>query len=126
VVVGGQTVQVATADQVNEMDLAADNSPRITQPTTQPTIQPTESTEPPSDRSDLAAAADAMAKAMPASQAVSTPAPAAASQTASDQNASTVGSASWIAQALAALGGAIAAGTVAWFLIGAGPVRTYG
>jgi hypothetical protein len=37
-----------------------------------------------------------------------------------------VGSASWIAQVLAALGGAIAAGAVAWFLIGAGPVRTYG
>ena len=38
---------------------------------------------------------------------------------------SAVGSASWIAQVLAALGGAIAAGAVAWFLIGAGPVRTY-
>ncbi len=36
---------------------------------------------------------------------------------------SAVGSASWIAQVLAALGGAIAAGAVAWFLIGAGPVR---
>jgi|SRR5271169_706068 len=38
----------------------------------------------------------------------------------------TIGSASWITQVLAALGGAIAAGAVAWFLIGAGPVRTYG
>lgn len=38
-----------------------------------------------------------------------------------------VGSASWIAQVLAALGGAIAAGVVAWFLIGGSrPVRTYG
>lgn len=37
-----------------------------------------------------------------------------------------VGSASWIAQALAAFGGAVAAGAVAWFLIGSGPVRTYG
>ena len=37
-----------------------------------------------------------------------------------------VGSASWIAQVLAALGGAVAAGAVAWFLIGSGPVRTYG
>jgi hypothetical protein len=42
------------------------------------------------------------------------------------RNTSDVGSASWIAQVLAALGGAIAAGAVAWFLIGAGPVRTYG
>lgn len=37
-----------------------------------------------------------------------------------------VGSTSWIAQMLAALGGAVAAGVVAWFLIGSGPVRTYG
>lgn len=36
-----------------------------------------------------------------------------------------VGSASWIAQVLAALGGAVVAGAVAWFLIGGGPVRTY-
>jgi hypothetical protein len=37
-----------------------------------------------------------------------------------------VGSASWIAQVLAALGGAVTAGAVAWFLIGGGPARTYG
>lgn len=42
------------------------------------------------------------------------------------QEASPVGSASWIAQALAALGGAVAAGSVAWFLIGTTPQRTYG
>jgi hypothetical protein len=42
------------------------------------------------------------------------------------RDTSAVGSASWIAQVLAALGGAIAAGAVAWFLIGGGPVRTYG
>lgn len=34
-----------------------------------------------------------------------------------------VGSASWIAQVLAALGGAITAGIVAWFLIRSGPPR---
>jgi hypothetical protein len=39
---------------------------------------------------------------------------------------SPVGSASWIAQVLAALGGAIAAGVVAWFLIRPAPERTYG
>ena len=39
--------------------------------------------------------------------------------------AGAVGSASWIAQVLAALGGAVAAGTVAWFLIGSTPQRTY-
>ena len=37
-----------------------------------------------------------------------------------------IGSASWIAQMLAALGGAIAAGSVAWFWIGASPRRMYG
>jgi hypothetical protein len=37
-----------------------------------------------------------------------------------------VGSASWIAQLLAALGGAIAAGAVAWFLIRPAPERNYG
>jgi hypothetical protein len=42
------------------------------------------------------------------------------------RDASPVGSASWIAQVLAAFGGAVAAGVVAWFLIGGGPVRTYG
>ena len=43
------------------------------------------------------------------------------------EKTATLGSASWIAQVLAALGGAVAAGAVAWFLIGgSGPVRTYG
>jgi hypothetical protein len=58
------------------------------------------------------------------------PMPAAASQTVlaapTHRDTSDVGSASWFAQVLAALGGAIAAGAVAWSLIGAGPVRTYG
>lgn len=39
---------------------------------------------------------------------------------------SAVGSASWIAQLLAALGGAIAAGAVAWFLIRPAPERKFG
>jgi len=39
---------------------------------------------------------------------------------------SEVGSASWILQVLAALGGAVAAGSAAWFLIGSAPVRSYG
>ena len=42
------------------------------------------------------------------------------------QHKDPVGSASWIAQVLAALGGAVTAGAVAWFLIGGGPARTYG
>jgi hypothetical protein len=116
--VGGQTVQVTSADQINEIDLAADNT------------QLAESTAPPSDRTDIMAAANAMANAMPASPAALV-APVRAdagqtAQTASDQNATTVGSASWIAQVLGALGGAIAAGAIAWFLLGSGPERMYG
>jgi hypothetical protein len=84
-VVNGQTVQVTSPDQVNEMDLADNNN----------------------------AAASHVAFAAPVQEDAS-------------QNASRVGSASWIAQVLAALGGAVAAGSVAWFLIGFGPVRTYG
>ena len=37
-----------------------------------------------------------------------------------------VGSPGWIAQVMAALAGAVAAGTIAWFLIGSAPQRTYG
>jgi hypothetical protein len=138
VVVGGQTVQVASADQVNEIDLAADNTP--------PNAPPMESTAPPSDRTDVMVAADAMAQAAmakatmaeaPPRAAFVAPSPTDAGQNAGDQNASAaenasaqetsaVGSASWIAQVLAALGGAIAAGAVAWFLIGSGPQRMYG
>jgi hypothetical protein len=39
---------------------------------------------------------------------------------------SEVGSVSWILQVLAALGGAVTAGAVAWFLIGRSPQQTYG
>jgi hypothetical protein len=42
------------------------------------------------------------------------------------KDASSVGSASWIAQVLAAFGGAVTAGAVAWFLIGGGSRRRYG
>ena len=37
-----------------------------------------------------------------------------------------VGSPGWIAQVMAALAGAVAAGTIAWFLIGGAPQRAYG
>lgn len=43
-----------------------------------------------------------------------------------DGQSGPVGSASWIAHVLAALGGAIAAGAVAWFLIRPAPERNYG
>jgi hypothetical protein len=91
-IVDGQTVQIAAPDEINAIDLAADD-----QNATAPT---------PGDSAD-AAPAPAIAVAM-------------------REDASPVGSASWFAQVLAALGGAIAAGSVAWFLIGSGPQRMYG
>jgi hypothetical protein len=94
-VVGGQTVQVAAPDAVNDIDRAADRP---------------NAAEDASLKSDFIQAA-------PAKQAVAF-APA-------QRDASAVGSASWIAKVLAALGGAIAAGSTAWFMIGPTPRRTY-
>lgn len=52
--------------------------------------------------------------------------PAARAMLVKQNSPNSVGSASWIAQMLAALGGAIAAGAVAWFLIRPAPQRNYG
>jgi hypothetical protein len=96
IVVGGHTVQVASPDDVNDIDLAADHQ---------------------DGASDTAPNAD-LAQADHVTQAMFA-APA-------QQDESQVGSASWIAKVLAALGGAVAAGSAAWFLIGTTPQRTYG
>jgi hypothetical protein len=98
VMVGGQTVQVVAPEQVNQIDLTADDE------------TPT-----------AAARLDGPGAAPAAQTALSAPV-----HEDGSQNQGPVGSASWFAQVLAALGGAFAAGTVAWFLIGSGPVRTYG
>ncbi len=114
-VVGGRTVQVASPDRANAIDLAAGagaaakDSPaaRIAGPTT-PTADPAATSAPaPGDTVGAAAKSDSMKAAPP-------------------QKDSPVGSASWIAQVLAALGGAVAAGSLAWILIGSAPQRTYG
>jgi hypothetical protein len=89
-VVESQTAQGASANHVNENDLAANVAATLLAGSGSPRI--------------TAATFDAAAP-----QATGTP----------------IGSASWIAQVLAALGGAIAAGSVAWFLIGYAPARTY-
>jgi hypothetical protein len=96
-VVGGQTVQVAAPDQLNAIDLAVDNTGNEA------------STVTTADRADIGPTAQTVL----ASRVM-------------HEDANAVGGASWIAQALAALGGAFAAGAVAWFLIGSGPVRMYG
>jgi hypothetical protein len=95
-VVRGQTVQVSPPDELNQIDRAA------------------------GDREDATVTAqhEEVATAKPVAHAmVMKPA---------QPDPSQVGSASWIAQVLAALGGAVAAGSVAWFLIGSTPYRTYG
>ncbi|MGA2311039.1 MAG: hypothetical protein ABSF87_01525 [Xanthobacteraceae bacterium] len=95
-VVGGQTVHVVSPDDANEIDRAADAQ-----------IAPSVTATP---------------------SAVATAAPAADTATVAraHEQTSHVGSASWIAQILAALGGAVAAGSAAWFLMGSAPQRTYG
>lgn len=95
-VVGGQTVHVVSPDDANEIDRAAEAQ-------TAPSAAATQSA--------VAAAA---------------PAPDTATVARAQEETNHVGSASWIAQVLAALGGAVAAGSAAWFLMGSAPQRTYG
>jgi len=95
-VVGGQTVHVVSPDDANEIDRAADAQNAPSAAATQSTVA---AAEPTSDTVTVARAHD---------------------------ETSHVGSASWIAQVLAALGGAVAAGSAAWFLMGSAPQRTYG
>jgi len=79
----------------------------------------------PAPSASTPATANASAAAVPAAAVQPAPEQVTASQ-AMVSKRSRVGSASWIAQVLAAFGGAVTAGAVAWFLIGSGPVRTYG
>jgi hypothetical protein len=72
------------------------------------------------------AAGNAAPTAAPTDQADTTAAQTLLASRVMNESTNAAGSASWIAQALAALGGAFAAGVVAWFLIGSGPVRMYG
>ncbi len=99
-VVQGRTVEVVSPDEPNEIDLAAD------MPEAAATKGP---------RSDITETGAAAAEAKPGSVLVARP-----------QAPSPVGSTAWIAQVLAAIGGAAAAASVAWFLIGSVPQRTYG
>ena len=96
-VIDGQTVRVASPDDANEIDLAIE---RGALPAAAPAVKAASTeTAAPTDKSDSAAAA--------------------VSQTPSSK----VGSTSWLMQVMAALGAAVAAGSVAWFLIGSAPQR---
>ena len=105
-VVDGQTIRVASAAEANEIDLAANDasvaaSDASLVTTTGRDTAMTEMTEP-AAKSDSAGA------------------------TVSQAQSAEIGSTSWFLQAMAALGGAVAAGSVAWFLIGSAPQRMYG
>ena len=107
VVVAGQTVQVASPNDINAIDLAAndhaaqtnDAAPPSAAANTPPSLREVGNTE---QKSNSVTAA------------------------LSRKSKSAVGSTSWILQVLAALGGAVTAGSLAWFLIGSTPQRTYG
>jgi hypothetical protein len=97
-VIDGQTVRVASPDDANEIDLATNEQGAL--PAAAPAVKAASTeTAAPADKSDSAAAA--------------------VSQTPSSK----VGSTSWLMQVMAALGAAVAAGSVAWFLIGSAPQR---
>ncbi len=108
VVVAGQTVKLAPPDEVNEIDLAANDA--APQTSDAAPVRIIAGTPPLSETSDSTPKSDSMR----------------AFAVAQPQQPNEVGSTSWILQVLAALGGAITAGTVAWFLIGGTPQRTYG
>ena len=95
-VIDGQTVQVASAEEVNEIDLAASDAGAANAASRGPKLA---SNTPPS------AVADSAAKSEPTSAALV------------EAQTPEISTTSWILQVLAALGGAIAAGTVAWFLM---------
>jgi hypothetical protein len=106
VVVAGQTVQLAAPDEVNAIDLAANDHAATASDTAQAgaaAVAP-----PTSEVADAELKADSL-KAAPA-----------------QPQSSPVGSTSWILQVMAALGGAVTAGSLAWFLIGSTPQRMYG
>jgi hypothetical protein len=118
-VVGNQAVQVASQTDVNAIDLAAD------------TARPVPAAP------NNATAKIAMPNPEPNDKVAADPAPAVTGEAASKSDSikaaplphavrSPVGSPGWIAQVMAALAGAVAAGSIAWFLIGAAPQRTYG
>ena len=101
-VVGGRTVQVMASDNVNEIDEAA-GPQRV-----------------------AASAATSAARHSDGAEAEPTSETATVAVARAQPERSPVGSGSWIMQILAALGGAFAAGSAAWFLIGSAPQRTYG
>ena len=128
-VVGGQAVQVRSPDEANEIDLAA-NEPSLpasaaaSMPASAP---PTSDTVAPAGSAPLynLSSANPPAASDTASTGATAPAPQPdpAPTAAVSPPTSSLGSMSWIMQIMAALGGAVAAGSAAWFLIGSASPR---
>jgi hypothetical protein len=97
---GGHALQVASSAEVNEIDLPANSS--LLQSNGAPPNSVTEDNPPMREIADAAKSAFA-------------------NVTVTQEWGADVGSASWILQVLAALAGAVTAGTVAWFFIGRRP-----
>jgi hypothetical protein len=129
-VIDGQAVQVRSPDEANELDLAA-NAPSAPAAAS---VKPTASSDSASLYNLAGPSPAAASEAAPAASAApsgSVP-PAAVAALAAEMDSakaevappkSTIGSASWIMQIMAALGGAAAAGSAAWFLIGSASPR---
>jgi hypothetical protein len=124
-VVGNQTVDVASQSDVNAIDLAAD-APANTSANASPgNGSPNDAAANPAPNNKVAeiaatavaAVSDAASKSDSVKAAPAPPPQAAAGA---------IGTPGWIAQVMAAAAGAVAAGSLAWFLIGSAPQRTYG
>jgi hypothetical protein len=101
-VVDGQTVQVASADEANEIDLAASDASVANAASLGPKL---------ASNTPLSAVTEPAAKSEPTSVALV------------EAQTPEVSTTPWILQVLAALGGAVAAGTLAWFLMRPVPPR---
>jgi len=110
-------VRVTSADTLNEIDLAA-SAPNA------PADQPTPTTSVTGSATRIATAA-MLTPAVASDGAEAQPKPDAVVAFARRPR-NEVGSTAWILQVMAALGGAVAAGASAWFLIGSTPQRTFG
>jgi len=105
VVAGGHPVQVASSDAGETLELSANNDNVLANET------------PPTG---------AALSAPPMRDVAEAPKSDSATVAVAQQQRGEIGGASWILQVLAALGGAITVGAIAWFLIGSMPQRTYG
>ncbi len=121
--VGGQTVQVRSPEEANELDLAA-NEPSTTAsaPAGDPALS--QNSGPLYNLAATAQSAenDAAPAASAAPAAITAPAMEAAPAD-TPKPKSAIGSPFWFLQIMAALGGAAAAGSAAWFLIGSASPR---